>query len=436
MMAAQHNDTHPRVLRWFLAPRFLMLVEQVLFSGTNFVLTIVLARTYNAFEFGTYGIGLAAILAVQFVQRNLYIVSLSLMSQRVVRRRLGGLLGEHIIVTGGVVGVMGVIVAVFYAIHSSRESIDLTVSMFLCTVIYFQADFDRTILVKSGRFWGATLLSLAYLCVVSTLALATRLSAIRYDVLLLLLSGACIAKGAWIALLRVKPRWRWGIHFLVQDWHAYGVPAILQGANTAGCTHVPVMVLGMIRGSAAVAGLTAMRSLTQPLAVVLRSLDVVDKSRFRILSGGTVAGARRAFWRNAVGYAALGAAAVAAIGYSSSLIIRVVYHGRYSGLGSLLVGWSTYTALLGLMLPLQSVTFMLNKQMEVTRWTVISAIATSGCAIALSRDFGAWGAMSATLIGALLNVLLNGFVVRSLIFGSSDGPLPKEIGFRRLAKRA
>jgi O-antigen/teichoic acid export membrane protein len=413
-----------------------MLVEQVLFSGTNFVLTILLARTYNAVEFGTYGIGLAAILAVQFVQRNLYIVSLSLMSPRVVRRRLAGILGEHIIVTASVIGIVGFIAGLLFVMKARRESIDLAVSMLVCTVIYFQADFDRTILVKSGKFWGAMLVSLAYLCVVSTLALATRISAIRYDLLLLILAAACIAKGGWIALLRVKPRWRWGLRFLRQDWRAYGVPAMMQGANTAGCTHVPVMVLGMMRGSAAVAGLIAMRSLTQPLAVVLRSLDVVDKSRFRILSGGTMAGARRAFWRNAVAYAALGAAAVVVIGYLSSLIIRIVYHGRYSGFGGLLVSWCTYTALLGLMLPLQSVTYMLNKQMEVTRWTVISAVATTGCAVALSRDFGAWGAMSATLIGALLNVLLNGFVVRSLIFGSSDGPLPREMVFRRVARRA
>jgi O-antigen/teichoic acid export membrane protein len=186
------------------------------------------------------------------------------------------------------------------------------------------------------------------------------------------------------------------------------------------------MVLAATRGPAEVAGMMAMRSLTMPLNLVLRSFDAVDKNRLRALSGGSASGVRRVFWRTMLSYGALGAAAMAVLALLSHPIIAIVYHDRYAGFTGLLLAWCAYCALLGLMQPLHSVVLLTGKQMSSTRLATISGVLAVAIALLTCRRFGATGAMTATLTAAALNVVLSGFVVRAVIFGSQDLPLPKE----------
>jgi len=409
-----------------LASRFLLLVDQAIFSIANFILTIVLARHYPAAEFGAYGVGLSAALTVQYIQRNLYIVSLSLMSERVALRSFPGILAKHFVITGGAVATLGLATAAVIIAGAQGGTVDVVVSTLSCTVVYFQGDFDRAVLVKRGAFVGAVLLSVIYLCIVLALFALVQAIPIGFNVFMLTLACACLAKGGWLFLLRVEPRWRWGMRFLARDWRNYGVPTLLSAAATAAYSNVPVMVLAATRGPAEVAGMMAMRSLTMPLNLVLRSFDAVDKNRFRALSGGTTSGARRVFWRTMLGYAALGAAAMAALALFSHPIIAIVYHDRYAGFTGLLLAWCAYCALLGLIQPLQSVVLLTGKQMSSTRLTTISGVLAVAIAFATCRSFGASGAMTATLTAVALNVVLSGFVVRGLIFRSDEIHLPKE----------
>src|SRR5580698_7200928 len=130
-----------------LAPRLFLLLDQSIFSGANFLLTIVLARHYPAAQFGAYGVGLATALTVQFIQRNLYIVSLSLMSERIALRSLPGILAKHFLITGGTLAMLGLGTAAAIIAGAKSETIDVVVATLACTVIYFQADFDRAVLV-------------------------------------------------------------------------------------------------------------------------------------------------------------------------------------------------------------------------------------------------------------------------------------------------
>jgi O-antigen/teichoic acid export membrane protein len=409
-----------------IVSRFLLLLDQAIFSIANFILTIVLARHYAAAEFGAYGVGLATALTVQFVQRNLYIVSLSLMSERVALRSLPGILAKHIVITGGTVAILGLATAVLIIAGAQGATVDVVVATLSCTAVYFQADFDRAVLVKRGGFVGAVLLSVFYLGIVLALFALVQVMPIGFDVFMGMLGCGCLAKGGWLLLLRIEPRWRWGMRFIARDWRHYGVPTLLSAAATAAYTNVPVMVLAATRGPAEVAGMMAMRSLTMPLNLVLRSFDAVDKNRLRALSGGSSSGVRRVFWRTILSYGALGAAAMAVLALFSHPIIAIVYHDRYAGFTGLLLAWCAYCALLGLMQPLHSVVLLTGKQMSSTRLATISGVLAVAIALVTCRRFGATGAMTATLTAAALNVVLSGFVVRAVIFGSHELPLPKE----------
>jgi O-antigen/teichoic acid export membrane protein len=348
------------------------------------------------------------------------------MSERVALRSLPGIIAKHLLVTGGTIAILGLATAAVVIAGAKGGTIDVVVATLSCAVIYFQTDFDRALLVKRAAYGGAVLLSVVYLAIVLALSALVQTNQIGFDFFMGVLACSCLAKGGWLLLLRIEPRWRWGLRLIARDWRHYGMPTLLSAASNAAYSNVPVMVLAATRGPAEVAGMTAMRSLTMPLNLALRSFDAVDKNRFRSLSGGIASGVRRVFWRTMLSYAALGAAALAVLALFSHQIISIVYHDRYAAFTGLLLSWCAYCALLGLGQPLQSVVLITGKQMSATRLTTISGGVAVVIAFATCRSFGAAGAMTAILAATALNVALSAFVVRALIFGSHESILPRE----------
>jgi O-antigen/teichoic acid export membrane protein len=406
--------------------RVLLLLDQIVFSLANFALTIILARLYSNTEFGAYGVALSIVLVAQFIQRSLYCVSLSLMSARRARRYMPAILAEHLLIAGSAVLLVALWCGLLAACGAGHASLDLAMSMLVCTVIYFQADFDRALLVKRGAFLGALCLSVFYLLVVLALAALAKRLHIGFESFMLLLGAACALKGTWLALLRVAPRWSWGLRIMAGDWHSYGWPAVMQAATSLGTQHAPVLILSGLRGSAAVAGLVAMRSLTQPLMLVTRSLDAADKNRFREATRGSTAALRRVFWRTTALYGAIGVAAIVVLSVFPEPIIALAYHGKYAGFGWVMVGWGVYSALLAVNFPVQSVIYVLGRQKSFARLTVINGCVGTGLALALCPKFGVWGAVIAVVLSMATFVGGGLVIIRDVITGQGDAPLPKE----------
>lgn len=413
--------------------RMYLLLDQIVFSVTNFILTIVLARLYSASEFGCYGIGLAVAFVVQFIQRNLYIVGLSLMSQRIATRLLPGILAEHSIVAGTalLIAIVGTGIVAFS--HAGPASLDVALATLACAIIYFQADFDRAVLVKRRAYLGALALSIVYFFVVIGVAGLAKFLHWSFAGFMVSLSALCAIKASWFLMLRVRPHWVWGLRLLARDWRRHGMPALIQAGSSACTQHVPLMILATVGGSAEVGGLIAMRSLTQPLTLVIRSLDAGDKNRFRAASCGRTAGARRVFWRTMLVYGAIGGSAIAVLSIFPRQIIELAYHGKYQGLGGILIGWALYSALLGLSFPIQSLVYLLGRQRALTFWTIVSGVIGVGIAVALCGRFGIWGAISASVISMAVNTLGGLHVTRDLALGRTDLPLPRELSSGRAA---
>jgi len=228
-------------------------------------------------------------------------------------------------------------------------------------------------------------------------------------------------------MLRVRPHWTWGLRLLARDWRHYGTVAVIQSASYAGGQHLPLMILAALSGSAQVGGLIAMRSLIQPLMLVLRSFDAGDKNRFRLVSSGRTAGARRVFWYTMLVYGGIGLLAVAVLAIFSDPIIAIVYHGKYTGLGGIMIAWAIYAGLLGLTFPIQSLTYLLHRQKQLTTWIIVSGASGIVLAAILCGRYGMWGAMSATVISMAINVAGGLLITRDIIVGRGDAPLPKQL---------
>jgi O-antigen/teichoic acid export membrane protein len=414
--------------------RIYLLLDQAVFSGANFILTVVLARTYSAAEFGSYGIGLSVAFIVQFVQRNVYIVSFSLMSRRVASRLSPGIVAEHLIVAGGAILLALLATGIVAATRTGQAGLDIAVSTLVCTVIYFQVDFDRAVQVKRGSYPGALALSLVYLAIVVGMAVLAKEAHVSFPVFMTLLGLVCTLKFLWLSVLRVRPHWAWGLRLLARDWRRYGTVAVIQSASYAGGQHLPLMILAALSGSAQVGGLIAMRSLIQPLMLVIRSLDAGDKNRFRLVSSGRAAGARKVFWYTMLVYGGIGLAAVTVLAIFPNQIIAIVYHGKYTELGGIMIAWAIYAGLLGLTFPIQSLTYLLHRQKQLTAWIIASGSIGILLAAILCGRYGMWGAMSATVISMAINVFGGLLITRDITFSRGDAPLPKELSLGGTAR--
>ena len=409
-----------------LTGRGLLLLDQIFFSAANFGLTITLARAYSDSAFAAFGVAVSVALIVQLAQRNVYILRYALLTPRTGRRYLPGILAEHLIFLGVLVFVVGASLGTMHAMSVSGFPLYVVVSILACCLVYFQAEFDRAVQIKRGSTLGAFVLSFLYFIVIALLAALAFWAQMSFEVFMITLGAFAIAKGLWFAIFVVRPRWKWGWRFLMEDLRQNGVSGTLNAAISAGITHVPVMILASVSSATSVAGFIAMRGLTQPFNLIIRSLDAADKNRFRTASGGRISGARRFFWRLFVLYGTVPLGAIAIISANPDFLVRLAYGDKYQGLTELLYGWCFFFVLLGLFNPLWSIVRLFGKDNEFMAWNAASGVVGTAVALVACGPLGARGAMLAILCGMLLTVVGGLVTVRKIIFGSADGPLPSE----------
>lgn len=403
-------------MRSHLATRIFLFADNLLFSVANFVLTISLARLYAESAFAALGVALALVLAVQAMQKSLYIVRVSLMPAHTAKRRRGAIIAEHLIVVAAAVLFVCLIVMIGIMAGASEQFRLIGLATVVCYLIYFQADFDRAILLKLGSALRPALLSLSYLIAVTVLAVLARLRGLSFQGFMIGLVLFAIGKGTVVvALLGARPRWRAGRRLLAADWRRYGMPSVIGAASYAGYTHVPVMLLEALGGPLQVGVFVAMRTLMQPLTVVIRSLDAGDKNRFQDRSGGTLIGVRHVFWRTIAMYAAIGLLALLVLSVAPEQLIRIVYKGKYGGHADLLIGWCLFAIFLTLSMPIQSVVYLLHRQRRAMWWGMISSVTGLCLALFTCGPLGARGAMLSTLCGAALGVITGIWVIRDVV---------------------
>jgi O-antigen/teichoic acid export membrane protein len=396
--------------------RGLLLADNVLFSAANFVLAISLARNYTDSEFAALGVALALALAVQTAQKSLYVVRVSLMPPDTARRSSGAIIAEHIMVVTLAVACVCIVTALGVAAGASEQFKRIALSTIVCYLIYFQADFDRALLLKLGSAVRPALLSLSYLLAVTALGALAHWWGLGFlgfmtGLIIFSLGKGCLVV---IAFVGARPRWRSGRRLLTVDWRRYGVPAMMGAVNNAGFLHIPVMLLASLRGPLEVSVFVAMRTLMQPFMVLIRSLDAGDKNRFHNRASGTVAGMRRTFWRTFVFYGVIGLAALLVLSLISNPLIHLVYKDKFGGHPELLIEWCVYAVFLTLAMPIQSVVYLIHRQHQLMWWGTISSIVGLCIALFACKPLGAQGAMLSALCGAALGVIGGLWTIRDV----------------------
>lgn len=379
--------------------------DQIVVSLTNFALTLAIGRAFSAEEFASFGIGLSIGLMVQALQRHAVTIPLTLQPDSRVARRHAAILAEQYFLLLAVVaaGLLVVIGTLFMPLPRYGHLIILASVVSL--IVYLQLEFSRAFLIKTGRA-GFLLLSAAWYAVVSlALAGAALKHLISYETLLLVLGGAMLLHALALMAAAGRPAWSRGKHLLRHDLLRYGGWSAAATLTYSGYNHLPLLLLGAIAAPVHAAIFVATRSLMQPLQIIMRGLDIADKSVFAKVAREPNTRDTLIFTLNcAAFYAVIGLVYCVTAGLFANQLVTLAYGSKFTDVGGALLAWLPVYVLMGMAMPLESLVYARRDFRHYFQLRGLASIVAVALSVPLALYYFETGAIAACAAGWLLAV--------------------------------
>ncbi|MCX5493771.1 hypothetical protein OSH11_03545 [Kaistia dalseonensis] len=382
--------------------RILAFADQGFISLANFVITVALARIYPPHDFAGYGIGLAVALTVGGAYRTSFAVPTALLSERRFWRRVRGLAGLHLalIVAMSAIFAIGVVCSFIFSQDDLTQAIAL--SIFATFPLYLSLDNDRVLSFRSAGPLVPALLSITFFFVSVLLAGAAWLVKIPFPAVMIAFGLFAIGKTAVVCFLPGAPDFRHALLVMAErikntvGWVTVGTMA------SAGYSHVPLWILSTLAAPIHAAAYAAMRSPLQPMQIVVRSLDVVDKITFGKIDPSDRAARRRHAWRTYFIY--LGVAIVFmlfawAFAYQ---LVHLVLGDTYLPFVSTLRIWAVVFVLVTTSNSLETVIYENRRYKAYAMAQIAGGIVAIAAAFPLSMAYQEAGASFSCFIGSLI----------------------------------
>lgn len=396
--------------------RLISLADQILASAANLLLTITLARYYSETEFGAYGIGLSIALTLLGVQRNCYVVQNSLLHPKILQNRTSKVLGQQAIVWFVLLIIEFSVLTALLAFSNNSFYIIIAGSTILCSLVYAQLDFDRMILIKHDKYWYPLITSSLFFIINACLFFSAPHVHIKYYLVLLILGIYACLKFVCLLFILGKPDFFWGWRLVKRDFKKNFIGALAGIIGYSGHNHVPLIILGSIAAPVQAGAFVAMRGLMQPLQIIIRSLDVIDKNFFQINSGGNIDGMKKVFIRQVSVYGILALMVVLIMTVFGETISQFAYGEKYSVYNQVLMGWTLIFFMLVISMPMETVIVKLDKLNSYNLYRISAGITGSIVAYSLCGPYGAMGAVIACFIGWLVSGACALWMIREVIF--------------------
>ncbi len=389
----------------YAVTRIATIGDQVLVSLANFGLTLAIGRAFAAEELASYGMGLSVGLMVQAIQRHAIIIPLMLQPNGRVIRRRGGIVAEHLAVLACALIIGAASLFAADQTDATRYTHLIIAASVVCLIVYMQLEFARAILVKLNRplfLFG----SAGWYAALSALLAAGALThSIRYETVLIVLACAMLLHAAAIVVIARQFRPRQGLRLFTADLDRYGIWAIAATVTYAGYNHVPLLILGALAEPIHAAAFVATRSLMQPLQILLRGLDIADKSVFSEKAGTPYA--RAAFLvtlKLAALYAVIASILGVVIGLFAESIIELAYGTKFVGFGPALIAWVPVFILLSVTMPFESLVYARQDFRGYYLVRGIASLLTLALTALLVMRFSEVGAITACSVGWLIAI--------------------------------
>lgn len=393
----KHAVRHSR--RQFALTRIATIGDQVIVSLTNFAFLLAIGRAFTAEEFASFGMGLSIGLMLQSLQRHAVTIPLMLKSDAIMRRRIRAVLGEQFIIVTAALLIGANALALFILFDASRFVQLVTAASVVCLIVYLQLEFARAFFVKSGKPWLLLASAGWYACVSGALAYGALFGHLRYESVLLFLAGCMLLHAGAVIFSRQRPSLRNGWRLFRIDLRRYGGWSAAAILTYSGYNHVPLLILGALAAPIHAAAFVATRSLLQPLQILLRGLDVADKSSFAAATRDPKSRGALLFTGKLMGlYALVGIAFGAACASFAEPLIALAYGAKFSGFGATLIAWAPAYIFLAMTMPMESLVYArgaFRDYFAVRGLASLVAIAACIPLIAQHQDFGAVAACAA-----------------------------------------
>jgi O-antigen/teichoic acid export membrane protein len=399
-----------------LVIRGIALCDQVFFSAANFLFTIILAKFYSEIELAGYGIGLSIAMTLQGIQRTSYMVQNSLLSPEVLRRRATKVMGQQVTVWCFLFAAELIVIGICTAVWGRSEFfLAIAYSTIVLTLVYIQLDFDRILMIKHERFIDPLVTSALFLALNAALFVCIPRYHISFEVMMAVLGLYAFLKSFWLVAIIGWPDLFWGWRLMMRDARRYFAASLVGVAGYFGYNNFPIMILGSVAAPIHSAAFAAMRSLMQPLLVIVRSLDIIDKNFFQSKSKSKD-GMRSAFFRLVAMYGGMALVMVAAMALFNEPLVRLVYGEKYAAYSHLLFGWGWVFFMLTISSPIETVIVRTGKLNRYNLYRIPAGLFGVGLAILLCPTLGAWGAIIACLGGWIVSVAAALWLIRDVIF--------------------
>jgi len=377
--------------------------DQLLVALANFGLTLSIGRAYGAEEIASYGIGLSVALMIQGLQRQAITIPLMLQSRTRAARRSGGILAQHYLVLAAVL-VIGAAGLAFGAVAQLGQfGLFVLAASATCLLVYAEIEFARALLVKLERPLFLLGSGAWYAALSAGVSSAALYNLIEYETVLAIIAAAMLLHAGLLGVIVRKLTLRQGLRLLSADVYRYGFWALIAALTYSGYSHFPLFILGAVSEPIHAAAFVATRSLMQPLQVLLRGLDVADKSIFADkASPPHSAEAFRVTLRQAIPYAAAAALFGLVIIADPTALISLTYGDKFDHAGPALIAWVPVFFLLSVCLPFESLVYA---RREFRNYYLIRTLG-SVCALAMTLPFiWVWDSVGAIVACGIGNLI-------------------------------
>ncbi len=396
--------------------RGLSLADQIVFSIGNFLLSVTLARHFTEVSFAGYGIGLSVALIVLGIQRNCYVVQNAILPSGIFRRRADKVLGQQAVFCGILITLELLMLGGVYAMDASPYIKAILFSVLVCTLIYAQLDFNRIAFIKHDRYAYPLVSSLGFLALNGALFWAIPHYGLSFTTAMTILAAYSFIMVSWLFLVLGAPNLYWGWRLLKRDFKIYVAGALAGVMGYSGYNHFPLFVLGGVATPLQSAAFTAMRGLTQPMQIIVRGLDLIDKNAFQGKGAATPAGIRATLRRQFLFYIILSISAFTFVSIFGEPLIALTYGEKYTGFTGVLAWWTAMFGLMALGLPLETAVVKMGKINTYNTTKIIAGLIATIFAVIVCPIYGAIGAVIACFVGWLIATLIGIWMIRKIIF--------------------
>ncbi|RVU16580.1 lipopolysaccharide biosynthesis protein [Methylobacterium oryzihabitans] len=406
-------------------PRVLSFLDQVSFSLGNFVVLMAFARGFTAVEFAGYGIGFAVVILLQSVYRVAFVVPMALVPDAAFEADRKAYAGQHLLIVGGLIALAAVAWGATLVLPVPPLAVASAVAAFSLLSSFLPQDFERTFLLRTGHQLQALLASLTFLALTLVSAGLVALHAAPFTGVMLLFWLFGVVRTALAVRRAPRPDLAGGRALLASavragsaSWNMLGTVA------SAGFSHVPLFILSFFAPAINVAAYTAVRAPMQPLQIVVRSLDLVDKVVFGRIDADDRVARHRHLRRTYVLYLAVGLVGATLIGTFAGPLIGLMFGAKYAGFEGTMRLWGAMFVIISSSLPLETAILSAGHYRGYALMQCAGGALAIVLAFPLSHLFYDFGAVLACLIGWSLTYAMLAIRVYLIIARNEDRDHP------------